>query len=139
MSEENVDRFMEAIAAFNRLGESGGDREAVEDYLAFWHPELRFEPQQAVLEGGYVGHAGLRAQVADMARHYDYGHFTFTDVRDLGDRVLGLGVLGVIGRGSGIEIEVPVAIVATFRDGLVSHAKDYGDRRAALEAVGLSE
>src|SRR4051812_25925093 len=137
MSQKNVDRFLGNVAAFNRMG--SGDREAVEDYLGFCDPELRLEPQQAALEGGYVGHAGVRAYFGDLAQHYDYGHMTCTDVRDLGDRVLALGVLRVIGRGSGIEIEVPVAIVATYRDGLITHLTDYGDHAQALEAAGLSE
>jgi hypothetical protein len=32
----------------------------------------------------------------------------------------------------------PVAIVATFRDGLITYIKDYGDKGQALEAAGLS-
>jgi ketosteroid isomerase-like protein len=42
-------------------------------------------------------------------------------------------------RGSGIETEVPVAIVASFREGLITQLKDYGDKDEALEAVGLRE
>jgi hypothetical protein len=61
------------------------------------------------------------------------------DVRDLGDRVLALGTIHMIGRGSGIEAEAPVAFVSTVRDGLTTHIKDYGDWAQALEAVGLRE
>jgi len=32
-----------------------------------------------------------------------------------------------------------LAIVATFRNGLITQFRDYGDRKEALEAVGLSE
>jgi hypothetical protein len=42
------------------------------------------------------------------------------------------------GRGSGIETEVPAAGTFTFRDGLLIHFKDYGDRQKALEAAGLA-
>jgi ketosteroid isomerase-like protein len=137
MSEENVDRFLKAVAAFNRLGE--GDAAALEEYMGFWDPEVRFEPQQAALEGGYSGHDGMRAWLADIALHYEYGHMRYSDVRDLGNQVLAIGVLRVIGRGSGIDIEVPLAFVVTYRDGLATHVKDYGDRTLALEAAGLSE
>jgi hypothetical protein len=61
------------------------------------------------------------------------------DVRDLGDRVLALGTMRTIGRGSGVENEVAVAFVASFRDGLCTHFKDYGEWAQALEAVGLEE
>ena len=53
--------------------------------------------------------------------------------------MVALGTLRVTGRGSGIEIEVPVAIVASFQAGLITHVKDYGDREQALEAVGLAD
>ena len=49
-------------------------------------------------------------------------------MRDLGDRVLGLGTFRFIGKRSGIETEGPLAILATYRDGLCTHLKDYGER-----------
>ena len=53
--------------------------------------------------------------------------------------MLALGTLRVTGSGSGIEVEVPLALLARFRDGLITHLNDYGDRQRALEAAGLSE
>ena len=53
--------------------------------------------------------------------------------------MLGLGALRFVGRGSGIETEAPVAIAATFRDGLICHLKDYRGKDHALEAIGLRE
>jgi hypothetical protein len=44
-----------------------------------------------------------------------------------------------VARGSGIEQEFTLAVVATFKDGLVTHWKDFGDKESALEAAGLSE
>jgi len=38
---------------------------------------------------------------------------------------------------SGGEIEMPFTVVATFRNGLVTHFTDYGDRGKAVEAAGL--
>ena len=102
-----------------------------------WILEIQFEPQQAALEGGYVGHEGVMRWVADLAEHYAGGHMDIPDIRDLDDRLLALGTLRVIGRGSGIETEVPVAFVARFRDGLMTKCKDYGDKGLALEAAGL--
>ena len=67
------------------------------------------------------------------------GQIRYADIRDLGDRLLALGTLSVTGMGSGIEIEVPLAVVASFRDGLITHFKDFGDWDRALEAAGLSE
>ena len=140
MSEENVNRFIEALEAFNRMSETAeANLEALRGFLGIMDPEIQFEPQQAALEGGYVGHEGVSRWLADLAEHYAGGHMDLPDIRDLDDRVLALGTLRVIGRGSGIETEVPVAFVARFRDGLMTECKDYGDKSRALEAAGLSE
>ena len=131
MSQENVDRFLEVNEAFNR-----GD---VERWLETFHPDAIFEPQVASLEGDYIGHDGLRLFFADLAETLEMFELHCPDVRDLGDRVLGLGTWRSIGKGSGIESELPVAIVATFQDGLCTHFKDYGEWGQALKAVGLRE
>jgi hypothetical protein len=53
--------------------------------------------------------------------------------------VLALGTFRIYGRASGIEAEVPFAIVARIQGGLIVHSKDYGTRALALKAVGLEE
>ena len=131
MSQENVDRFVDGTEAFNR-----GD---VERYLQNFQPDAVFELRNAELQGEYSGHAGLRRFFADFEDSFEMFELHLPDVRDLGDRVLGLGTLRTIGRGSGMEQEGPVAIVSTFRDGLCTHVKDYGDWAQALQAAGLSE
>ena len=131
MSQENVDRFLASAEAFNR-----GD---VERWLAIYHPDAVIEPQIAALEGDYSAHEGLRRLFADLTETAEMAEADYHDVRDLGDRVLALGTWRYIGKGSGIEIKFPLAIVATFRDGLCTHLKDYGQRAQALEAAALSE
>ena len=76
------------------------------------------------------------SRLADLAEHYESGRMSFAEVRDLGDQVLALGALRVIGKGSGIAIEVPAALLATFRDGLITQLRDYGDESKALAAAG---
>jgi hypothetical protein len=84
MSEENVQCLLASVEAFNR-GDWAG-------YLACHHPDVQFEPQQAALEGGYVGHEGIRRWRADMAEHYTAPwRVELPDARDLGDRVLAFG------------------------------------------------
>ncbi len=131
MSQENVDRFLETTAAFNR-----GD---VERWLGYFHPDAVLELRDAELEGERSGHDGLRQFFADFEESFEKFEVHCPDVRDLGDRVLGLGTLRTIGRGSRMEQEGPVAFVSTFRDGLCTHVKDYGEWRQALEDVGLSD
>ena len=63
----------------------------------------------------------------------------YTDIRDLGDRVLAIGTIRVRGRGSGVETNIPTAAIAEYRNGLLWRFKDYGEARLALEAAGLRE
>ena len=131
MSEENVDRMREAIEAMNR-----GDTESVVRGL---HPEVRFEHRLAALPGSFVGAGAVRGWLTDLLDHFAPAHIHCTEIRDLGDRVLALGTIHATGRESGVETELPLAIVAEYRDGLVIDYIDYGDRGEALEAAGLEE
>ena len=71
MSQENVDRFLECFEVFNRLGETREtfDQELLNRWLAFFDPDIRFEPQQSVLQGSYVGRDGVIQWGADAAEH----------------------------------------------------------------------
>lgn len=131
MSRAYADRFLEAAAAFNQ-----GEIDVASEGL---HPNVVFEPQAAGMEGTFEGPDGVRAFMTGLVDHYEVFELHYADVRDLGDRVLALGIARTVAKASGVEQEFPLAVVATFRHGLVTHWKDYGDRAAALEAVGLSE
>jgi ketosteroid isomerase-like protein len=133
MSEENVNGFVASAEAFNRRD--------IDGLFTFFDPEVQFEPQQAALQGTYVGHEGVGEWLRDLAEHYDpeSGHIHLADVRDLGDSVFAAGTLRFAGKASGIQTEVPIAIVARFRNGRMTYFKDYGDKAEALEAAGLSE
>ena len=133
MSQENVESFVASAEAFNRRDISG--------LFAAFDPEVQFEPQQATLQGTYYGHKGLGEWLRDLAEHYesDSGHIHLTDVRDLGDSVVAIGSLRFTGKASGIQTEVPIAVMARFRNGRMTYFKDYGDEGEALEAAGLRE
>jgi hypothetical protein len=45
----------------------------------------------------------------------------------------------VRGRRSGVETDIPIAVVAEYRDGLLWRYKDFGEARLALDAVGQLE
>jgi ketosteroid isomerase-like protein len=131
MSQENIDAFLETVEAVNRADVAGAIR--------FMDPEIQFEPQVSVLEGSYAGHDGARAFYADTFDSFEVFQVDFSEVRDLGDRVLALGVARTTGKGSGVEQETPLAIVMTFREGLITQFKDFGDKAKALEAAGVRE
>ena len=103
-------------------------------------PDVRFEPHLAAIQGSYSGHEGVNEFFSDNEGTLEVLGVSDPEIRDLGDRALALGTFRVGGRSSGIDAEVPFAIVATFRDGLITYLKDYGnEKQDALEAAGLSE
>ena len=61
------------------------------------------------------------------------------EFRDLGDSVLMLGRMEGRGRGSGVQIDAPLASIADFRGGKISRGRDFLDHSEALRAAGLSE
>ena len=131
MSEENVEAFKRGAEAFNRR-----DLDAATEGLS---PEVVFEPLAAAMEGDLSAPEGVRTFMAGLLDLFEVFELRYTDVRDLGDRVLALGTTRSVARGSGIEQEFTIAVVATYKDGLLTHWKDYGDKQQALEAAGLSE
>jgi ketosteroid isomerase-like protein len=131
MSQANVDAFLRGTEAANR-----GD---VEEVIATATEDVVMWALRSPVDGEYRGHDGLRKLQADNDENFDVWRIDFTDVRDLGDRVLAIGTLHIRGRGGGVETDVPTAGIATFEDGKLKRWHDFGDRRKALAAAGLSE
>jgi ketosteroid isomerase-like protein len=131
MSQKNVDAFLRDLEAFQR-----GDFEA---WAANFAEDGEFIPRRAPIQGSYRGRAGLREFLADNAENFDLFLPSYDFVHGVGDRVIALGKTRLRGKRGGVEIEVPSALVLTFRDGKVVRFEDFGDKRKALEAVGLSE
>ena len=98
-----------------------------------------FEPLRSATEGAFIGPEGMRRFLADTMDAFDLFKASYTDIRDLGDgRLLAIGTLRMRGRASGVESDIATAAIVEFRDGVLVHYKDYGDRRVALEAAGLA-
>jgi ketosteroid isomerase-like protein len=131
LSEENVNLFRESIERFNRGDVAGA--------LRYMHPEVRFEHRLTELQAELTGIDAVRDWFVDARQFLDRWTTDCDDIRDLGDRVLALGTVTAIGKGSGVETQMPFTVVAEFSNGLVTHFVDYGDREKALEAAGLSE
>jgi ketosteroid isomerase-like protein len=126
MSQENVDAFRRSTDAMNR-GEV--------DIPKLVHPEAVFEPLRSGTEGAFIGHEGMRRFLADTEDMFEIFQASYTDIRDLGDRLLAIGSIRMRARGSGVETDVPTAAIVEYRDGLLWRYKDYGQARLALEAA----
>jgi hypothetical protein len=118
MSQENVELFGEGVQAVNR-----GDIPAV---LRGMDPEIRFEHRLAEMQGDYIGLDGVTAFFADFTEHFDSVQIHCPDIRDLGDRVLALGTIHATGKGSGVETKFTLAVLARYKDGLITHYIDFG-------------
>ena len=134
MSQENVEAVRRSLAAWDR-----GDFDA---FVQDWHPESEFFSAFMVQgEGDRRAFRGLRG----MRQYWDEWHSLWdlrvevSETRDLGDIVLVVAGMTVRGRGSGVEIESPLAYVYEFDDGLFRKVHTYLNLTEALKAVGLEE
>jgi ketosteroid isomerase-like protein len=135
MSQENVESFKRAVEAYNRRD--------VEALLEELDPEVEWHPAFEVLLGGEAtvsrGHKGVRELLRDTDETLAEIHIEFSEIQDLGDRVVAIGRLRTRGKESGAETESPVGTVAKFKAGRAILIRTYLDPREALEAAGLRE
>ena len=135
MSQENLEAFSRGTDAFNR-----GDIEAwlaELDSEVEWHSAL---PGLLTTGGGvYRGHEGLRDMVRELDDALDELTVEYSEIRDLGDRVLAIGQVHTRGNLSGAVSEAPFAIVSDYKGGKTIRVRTYLDPEEAVEAAGLSE
>ena len=131
MSGENVETFLTGVQAINR-----GD---IDGLLGTFDDGVVFLPLRSSLQGGYSGHDGVRKYLADTAEMFEAFFLEYGEVRDLGDEVLAIGTQHMRGHGSGQEIDLPQAVVASFRDGKITRVEAFANGREALNAVGLED
>ena len=61
------------------------------------------------------------------------------EIRDLGDRILGLGRREGRGGGGGAEVDMPLAIISDVRDGKAWRSRTFLDHGEELRAAGLED
>ena len=132
MSQENIELLRAGYDAWNR-----GDLQSVLDGL---HPEVEWEENPDALPGMdrvYRGHAGFLKRQRDAFDVWEWFRVEEQEFIDAGEHVVVL--VRAIGKGShsGIEVEMRLYDVFTFRDGKITRHRLYGNRAEALEAVGL--
>ena len=133
MSEENVElmrRIYEALSA--------GDADAP---VAICDPSIEVHSVFAAVGGAiYHGHVGLRKWQSDLRETFG-GEFRVESKAyfDLGEHTLVFGVLHGRGGHSGVEVAMPAAGVARWRDGLCVFHKAYAERKDALTELGVAE
>jgi ketosteroid isomerase-like protein len=114
----------------------------IDALIAGCDPEVEWHSTFAAVGGAvYHGHDGLRSYQRDMEDAWG------GDIRlepelffDLGGELtLSFHVVHARGKHSGVEVEMPIAGVFRWRDGLMIYFKGFADRAQALAELGVSE
>ena len=133
MSAENVEVFKRGAEAYNRRD--------VELLLRDLDPDVEWHSALLIPFGGEAtvsrGHDGVRAVMSEVFEDLAEIHLEYTDVRDLGDRVVGTGRIRTRGKHSGAVTEMDFGTVADMKNGRAVRVWTYLDPQEALEAAGL--
>ena len=87
----------------------------------------------------YHGHAGLAEALRTWTGTWEAFRMEVEDVIDAGEQVVAFEKQSGRGRGSGMPLTQETATAYTFRNGKVVRMVWFSDRKAAVEAAGLSE
>src|SRR5947208_13182523 len=133
MSQENVKVVRRGLEAWQR--------DDLDTWLSTLDPAVEWHTALERLVGGvgsfYRGIDGMREFWTAYRTELEDFRIEAEELRDVGDdRVLGLGHLWWRGPASGIELDSPVGLVFTLRNGRIIRSMDYLSHQKALGAVG---
>ncbi len=135
MSEENVEAFKRGAEAYNR--------QDIDALLKELDPEVEWHSALLIPFGGEAtvsrGHDGVREVMRELYEALAEIHLGYSKIRDLGDRIVGIGHIRTRGRQSGVVTEIAFGTVTDMKNGKANRIWTYLDPQEALEAAGLSE
>ena len=131
MSQENVERMHQVVAAFGR-----GDKET---WRGLCHDDIEVVPIGDWPEARIRGREAVWDFLVATEEPWEPGPYELDEVADGGDHVAARTRRDLRDKSSGVEVEFDLWAVLTFRDGKVTRVEWFEDRQAALEAAGLSE
>jgi len=129
MSDADVDVVRQIVAAFR-------DRD-VPRLRELFHDDAEFRSAIVALEGGtYSGRDEMERYMHDLDAVFEDWHSEDEEFVDGGNGRVAL-VFRIVGRGrgSGVPVNQPIAILWTVRDGKAVAAQGYLDREEALSHV----
>jgi uncharacterized protein len=129
MSEENVEIVRRMYEAFH-----SGDAEGA---LAHFDPDVVVDASSARPDGGRgQGHEQLNAIVNAWVGTWDEWREEIGEMRDLGSRVLVLSVQYGRGKGSGVEVEAPYALLYDVQGGKITRLTMFRTSRKPSKPPG---
>jgi uncharacterized protein len=140
MSEENVEIVRRLFEVFRRGMERG-------DLAAWFNSEDLAGDFEWITPSGVLGFGTYRGreEFLEFMRTWTEDEFEGWSIElerliDAGDdRVVGLFHQRATGKGSGVPVELHMALVYELEDGRVIRFRNFLDPAEALEAAGLSE
>jgi ketosteroid isomerase-like protein len=88
----------------------------------------------------YRGPEGVRKSFDELYEGFDRLAFDVERLIEVGDRIVALGQMYARGRSTGVEAQIPLAIVFTAnQDGKLVRYESFRNTNEALGAVGLEE
>jgi ketosteroid isomerase-like protein len=134
MPRDKVDVARRVVDAYNRRDVDGMFADLVTPDLEWW-PAVA-----GAYEGGcYQGREGLERFAAALSEVWEEIQAIADEFRDLGDRVLVLGRQVGRGKGSGAQVDAPLAVILDFRGDRIWRSRGYVDRAEGLRVAGVSE
>src|ERR1044071_7163728 len=129
MSQETVEVVRAALEAYNREGP--------EAIIALLDPDVEWIADRSDMgRVTYRGRDGVRKSFQELYEGFDKLGFEVDELIDAGNDIVALGRMTPRGRSTGVEAELPLAIVfTTGKDGKLVRYESFRDRQAALEAV----
>jgi ketosteroid isomerase-like protein len=125
--EHPVRAFAEAI-----------NRADVEAAVAICDPEIEFLSVLAVSGKRYIGHAGIREYLEDVASHWaEWRVETHRVVEAPDGRVCIVMTMHVRGKESGATLSEETGHIWTLRDGKLRHNEPFREAGEALRALGI--
>jgi ketosteroid isomerase-like protein len=131
--EQNVEVLRRAVDAFNARD--------IDRFLSYFHPDIKLHSAFSAIGGAeYHGHDGLRKLFRDFEQAWgDEIHVESKAYFDLGDRTISSYVIHGRGLHSGVDVDLPSALVAGWRDGLIAYLKAFAHREDAFAELGVAE
>jgi ketosteroid isomerase-like protein len=130
MSRQNVELVRAGFEAYQRR-----DAPALH---AISHEDCEhYTLTEGVTEGEpFRGHAGIDEWLRHEFDPWDEFRLEVSEIREVGDRVVGRYRVTARGKGSTVELTADAGSVFEFRDGKIFRVRAYLDWNSALEAVG---
>jgi ketosteroid isomerase-like protein len=132
MSQENVEAVKAFFDAYNARNSEALDR--------LLHPEVEITTLSARAGlGDHWSHETTKRYFEQLDEAWTDFRIEIEDYRELGERVVALGLQRGAGMSSHIEVASDFAVVFVVRNSQIRLLDSYNNWKAALEAAGLRE